>query len=56
VEGLRYSANEESALSIAVRRTFTGGLWGQLSDQFAAEVPAALADEGSRLADFKVVG
>jgi len=46
VEGLRYSANEQSALCIAVRRTFTGGLSGQLSDQFAAEVSAALAVEG----------
>jgi uncharacterized protein (TIGR02677 family) len=49
LEALRYSVNEESAQYIAVMRTFTGGLSGLLSDQSAAEVAAALADEGIEL-------
>jgi hypothetical protein len=49
LEALRYAVNEESVQYIAVMRTFTGGLSGLLSDQSAAEVAAALADEGIEL-------
>lgn len=46
LEALRYAVNEESGLYIAVMRTFTRGLTGMLSDQSAAEVTAALAEQG----------
>ncbi len=46
LEALRYAVNEESALYIAVMRIFTGGLSGMLSDQSAAEVTAALQEQG----------
>ena len=49
LEALRYAVNEESAQYIAVMRTFTGGLSGLLSDQSAAEVAAALANDGIEL-------
>jgi len=49
LEALRYAVNEESAQYIAVMRTFTGGLSGLLSDRSAAEVAAALADDGIEL-------
>jgi uncharacterized protein (TIGR02677 family) len=49
LEALRYAVNEESAQYIAVMRIFTGGLSGLLSDRSAAEVAAALTDEGIEL-------
>ena len=49
LEALRYAVNEESAQYIAIMRTFTGGLSGLLSDQSAAEVTTALAEEGITL-------
>jgi uncharacterized protein (TIGR02677 family) len=46
LEALRYAVNEEAAQYIAIMRSFTAGLSGLLSDQSAAEVAAALAQEG----------
>lgn len=46
LEALRYAVNEEAPLYIAIMRLFTGGLSGMLSDQSAAEVTAALGEQG----------
>ncbi len=49
LEALRYAVNDEAASYVAVMRVFTSGLTGLLSDQSAAEVAQALADQGLEL-------
>lgn len=46
LEALRYAVRDEASQYIAIMRTFTGGLSGLLSDQAAAEVQTALAEQG----------
>lgn len=45
LEALRYAVNEEAVHYIAIMRLFTAGLSGLLSDQSAAEVATALAEQ-----------
>ena len=46
LEALRYAVNDEAVQYVAIMRVFTGGLSGLLSDQAAAEVHAALTEQG----------
>jgi hypothetical protein len=46
---LRYAVNDEAASYLAIRRLFTTGMTGFLSDQSAAEVTERLAEQGIAL-------